>query len=132
MILLKSYFSVQQKFLLIIGIVLFLIFYYFECQADKNVFTYEINDFSKEQGYDFHAGNNESNIVQLTYEISGEIEGKIKIEGSQGVIGEFTSGKIEKEYSREWFSPVGKLIIRPIGKVKGHLKIVAMFGITLY
>ncbi len=124
-------FAVIESFV-IIGGILILVGYYFKCETDKNVFTYEINDFSKEHGFDFHAGNNESHIVQLTYEISGEIDGKIKIEGSQGLIGEFHSGKIEKEYAKEWFSPEGKLIIRPIGQAKGYLKIKAMFGVTLY
>ncbi len=124
-------FAVIESFV-IIGGILILVGYYFKCETDKNVFTYEINDFSKDQGFDFHAQNNESHIVQLTYEISGEIAGKVRIEGSQGLIGEFSSGKIEKEYMREWFSPEGKLIIRPIGQAKGYLKIKAMFGITLY
>lgn len=129
---LKSCFFALIKSFLIIAGVLFLVGYYFKCQTDENIFTYEINDFSKERGFDFSAKNSQSRIIQLTYQIEGEIEGKIRIEGNQGLIGEFSSGKIQKEYSREWFSPEGKLIIRPIGKVKGYLKIKAMFGRTLY
>jgi len=111
----SCFFALIKSFFIIAG-VLFLVGYYFKCNADKNVFTYEINDFSKEQRFNFFAENSKSRIVELTYYVEGYIDGKIRIEGSQGLIGEFSSGNVQKEYHKEWFAPEGILTVIPIGK----------------
>jgi hypothetical protein len=119
----KNKIIIISIFILVVSILLF-----YQCQ--KNTHTIRLNDFSKTQNLHLYA-NTKAEVVQTTYEVSGFIDGKVRVSDVDGKSYEITR-KIDSTIFRDNYHNNMNMTVEPLQVSKGNLKITVYFGEILF